>query len=128
MKTMSLVIDRKDLEQKESRQKVAKALLECADELAASCSAEAIRVDLQPERSVGYYLTDDVAKAFQVSERMVRKWCVSGRISALKTPGGTWRIPKSQFADLAKVKEFRETVERINERFKDSPESNEYEK
>lgn len=57
---------------------------------------------------------------------LVRKWCESGRVSALKTPGGAWRIPKSQFVDLEKVREFRQTVEQINERFRGFPETDGY--
>ena len=65
---------------------------------------------------------------YQVTDRMVRKWCENGRISAIQTPGGKWRIPTSEFTDLNKVKAFQETVENINKRFKHSLEITDYEK
>lgn len=44
-----------------------------------------------------YVGTSEVAKFFGVSQQQVRRWCEQGRIQGERTPGGTWRIPMSQF-------------------------------
>lgn len=124
---MSVVIERKELLREESRRQVAERLMECMSEIAAS-TAEAYRIDIEPVTLRSLYGVGEVAQAFQVSERMVRKWCESGRVVALKTPGGSWRIPSSQFADLDKVKAFQETTQRINSRFAGLPEIDDFEK
>lgn len=78
-----------------------------------------IEIDFIPLGASKKFLrTNEVAEAFQVSDRMVRKWCETGKIKALHTPGGGWRIPASQFTEL----------EKINQRFKDSPAIGEFEK
>jgi excisionase family DNA binding protein len=122
---VSMIIDKNDL-QKKSREDLFKVFCQCLDEVAAN--AEAIEIDFAPlGTNKKFYRTSEVAEAFQVSDRMVRKWCESGKVKALHTPGGEWRIPASQFADLEKVKGFQTTVEKINERFKDFPIIEDYE-
>ena len=123
---VSMIIDSKDLHQK-SKEELFKTFCQCLDE--AAVAAEAVVVDFSPvTANKKFYRTREVAEAFQVSDRMVRKWCENGKIVALHTPGGEWRIPASQFIDLEKVKEFQATVETINAQFKDKPVIEEYEK
>ena len=47
-----------------------------------------------------YVGTTDIAERFGMSQQQVRRWCEEGRIIAEQTPGGTWRIPTSQFKGL----------------------------
>ena len=124
--TVSLIIDSKDLAGK-SREELFKAFCRCLDEV--SVGNEAVEIDFIPLGAAKKLLrTRDVAEAFQVSDRMVRKWCESRKIIAFQTPGGDWRIPAAQFAELEKVKEFQTTVEKINQRFQDAPPIEEFEK
>jgi excisionase family DNA binding protein len=124
---VSLIIDQKDLNGK-SREELFEAFCRCLDEISADAT-EAVEIDFIPIGTNKKLLrTNEVAAAFQVSDRMVRKWCETGKIQALQTPGGGWRIPASQFPELEKVKSFQETVEKINQRFKNSPEIEDFEK
>jgi len=43
-----------------------------------------------------YYTTGDVAKLFGVSVSAVQYWIKRGKIKAIKTPGGQYRIPKEE--------------------------------
>ena len=124
---MSIIIDKKELKSAANRKKLTNALLELFDE-AATTSAETIQIDVIPMVQKKYYKTNEIAEVYQVSDRMVRKWCSQGKISALRTPGGSWRIPTSVFGDLQKVKAFQETAEQINERFSNYPEIDDFEK
>ena len=47
-----------------------------------------------------YVGTADIAGRFGMSQQQVRRWCEERRIIAEQTPGGTWRIPASQFKGL----------------------------
>src|SRR5690606_702126 len=90
--TVSLIIDPKDLAGK-SRQELFEAFCRCLDEVSIG-NAEAVEIDFIPLGATKKLLrTREVAETFQVSDRMVRKWCESGKIMALQTPGGEWRIP-----------------------------------
>lgn len=44
-----------------------------------------------------FMTTAEVGELFRVSQQQVRRWCEEGRVSAERTPGGSWRIPRSQF-------------------------------
>lgn len=37
-----------------------------------------------------------LAKSLGVSARQVRDWCATGKVRALQTPGGHWRIPRDE--------------------------------
>lgn len=126
---VSMIIEKNDLNTK-SREDLFKTFCQCLDEVSASAAAaEAIAVDFTPvESNKKFYRTREIAEIFQVSDRMVRKWCEAGKISALHTPGGEWRIPAAQFNNLEKVMEFQDTVEKINDRFKSAPAIEDYEK
>lgn len=45
-----------------------------------------------------------LARALSVSDRQVRRWCESGQIKATRTPGGHYRIPRSEIARLLPAK------------------------
>ena len=124
---MSLVIHKKDLAKAEAREELAARFLECVDELSDS-EGEAFQVEIRPVASQSYYKTAEVAAAFQVSDRMVRRWCEQGKIEATQTPGGTWRIPAAQFGDLSKVRAFQATAEKVNQRFAARPAIKEFER
>lgn len=126
MKKMSFIIDRKDLQSTENRKQLAEKILDYFDE--AASTAEALQIDVYPLVSKTYYKTGEIAEAFQVSDRMVRKWCEQGKVAALRTPGGAWRIPVSQFPDLQKVRQFQETADQINVKFKNHPDIDEFER
>lgn len=126
MKRVSMIIDHKDLKTVETRKKLAAKLLAHFNEIATS-TAEAYQIDIYPVKAKRYYTTIEIAKIFEVSDRMVRKWCEQGKIHALQTPGGAWRILASQFKDLTKVQKFQKTAEQINENFQDYPEIDEFE-
>lgn len=36
-----------------------------------------------------------VAHRLRVCERTVYRWCLTGRVVAIKTPGGRWRVSES---------------------------------
>ncbi|WP_185934426.1 MerR family transcriptional regulator [Actinobaculum suis] len=40
--------------------------------------------------------TAEVAKLLQVSRSTVLNWCRNGSLPAIRTPGGQFRIPKSE--------------------------------
>ncbi len=64
-----------------------------------------------------YLSTAQVAAMYMVSERVVRNWCSTGRIQAVRS-GGVWRIPREQFiAGPEEVRKLLETTKRINRRF-----------
>ncbi len=42
----------------------------------------------------------DVAKAFDVSRKTVGTWIQAGRVKAIRTPGGQYRIPQSELDRL----------------------------
>ncbi|NLW46165.1 MAG: helix-turn-helix domain-containing protein [Firmicutes bacterium] len=126
MKRMSMIIGYKDLKSAETRKKLASKLLAHLNQIAES-TAEAYQIDIYPVKEKLYYTTAEIAKIFEVSDRMVRKWCEQGKIHALQTPGGAWRILASQFKDLTKVQEFQKTAEQINEKFQEYPEIKEFE-
>lgn len=131
MKTVSLIFDKKDLENEKTRKKLADKILTQVNELAVAAEVaveEAFQIDIYPVSGKLYYRTDEIAKVFQVTDRMVRKWCKQGKIYALQTPGGSWRIPASQFKDLPKVQTFQDTAVTINKRFKNSPDIDEFER
>ena len=50
-----------------------------------------------------YVGTAYIAERFGMSQQQVRRWCEEGRIIAEQTPGGTWRIPASQFKGLGAI-------------------------
>lgn len=41
--------------------------------------------------------TAEVAEGLRVDPKTVGRWCQTGRIKRVKTPGGHWRIPRSEF-------------------------------
>jgi excisionase family DNA binding protein len=41
--------------------------------------------------------TREVADILRVSQNSVKNWIYQGKIKAIKTPGGDWRIPKDVF-------------------------------
>ncbi|WP_165907979.1 helix-turn-helix domain-containing protein [Hydrogenispora ethanolica] len=122
-----MIVVKKDLQKAETRKKIAARFLQYADELTVS-AAEELQIDIYPVTAKAYYKTAEIATAFQVSDRMVRKWCEQGKIQAIQTPGGAWRIPAAQFGDLSKVRAFQETTEQINSRFSNSPGIDEFER
>jgi excisionase family DNA binding protein len=123
---MSMIIERNDLKRPDIRQKLIEKILANFEEIAVS-PTEAYQIDIYPVKNKTYYTTGEVAKVFQVSDRMVRKWCEQGRVRALQTPGGAWRIYASQFPELQKVQNFQKTAGQINERFQEYPEINDFE-
>lgn len=127
MDKLSMVIDKDDLKTAESRKRIAERLLEYLDEVAATAVAP-VQIDIYQAKPDTFYSTSMVAEAFQVSDRMVRKWCEQGKIYALRTPGGSWRIVGSQFADLRKIRAFQATADRIDERFREQPEVDDFER
>lgn len=77
-------------------------------------------VVLRPAVSPGVFLTTaQVAAMYQVSDRVVRKWCETGRIQATRVGDrGEWRILRSQFAaGPEEVQGLLDTVTQINRRF-----------
>lgn len=44
-----------------------------------------------------YFTTGEAAKACGVKLNTIKNWIRNGNISAIKTPGGHWRIPKAPF-------------------------------
>lgn len=123
---MSLIINKKDLLSAETRKKLTEQILSNLD-TAVRSKAESFQIDIYPVKTKTYYTTGEIAKTFQVSDRMVRKWCEQGKIRALQTPGGAWRINVSQFPELQKVASFQKTAEQINERFQGYPEVDDFE-
>ncbi|MDI6817630.1 MAG: hypothetical protein QME41_10685 [Actinomycetota bacterium] len=51
----------------------------------------------EPTVSEDLLSTSVVAEKFHVSQQAVIKWCEKGKIKAIRTPGGTWKIPAGQF-------------------------------
>ena len=49
------------------------------------------------------YTTGEVARFYQVSRPAVKKWIKSGKLRAVRTPGGHFRIPGRQLARFRKV-------------------------
>lgn len=47
-----------------------------------------------------YYKTNDLAKIFNVSRDAIITWINQGLISAIKTPGGLYRIPINEVDKL----------------------------
>lgn len=41
-----------------------------------------------------------LARVLRVSDRQVRRWCESGLVQATRTPGGHYRIPRSELERL----------------------------
>lgn len=123
---MSMIISKKDLQSSETRQQLMDKIMSSFDEFIKSTD-ESYQIDIYPVKQSNYYTTGEVAKAFQVSDRMVRKWCEKGTIQALQTPGGAWRIYVSQFPDLSKVEGFQKAADKINERFREYPEIDDFE-
>ena len=75
---------------------------------------------LRPMTDQGAFLTTaQVAEMFQVSDRVVRKWCETGRLKATRIGDrGEWHIHRSQFAaGPEEVRHLLDTVTRINSRF-----------
>jgi len=132
VKNMSIIVRPQDFTDEKTYKKIMNQIKNYVLENAAT--VEAFQIDVTPTEVITpikerkWYTTKDIAEMYQVTDRMVRKWCESGRIYAIQTPGGKWRIPSSKFADLDKVEAFRETVENINKRFNNSPEIMDYEK
>ncbi|HHU83473.1 MAG TPA: helix-turn-helix domain-containing protein [Firmicutes bacterium] len=127
VKSMSLTINSKDIKDEKNLDRMIETIKNYILEIAAT--VEAFKIDFTPVvEEEKYYTTKEIAEVYQVTDRMVRKWCESGKIKAMQTPGGKWRILSSQFPDLGKVKAFRETVERINKRFEGFPAIEDYEK
>jgi excisionase family DNA binding protein len=125
VKKMSMIIEKNDLKDAEARKKISEKILANVDKLVKS--TEKYQIDIRPVKTKTYYTTGEIAKVFEVSDRMVRKWCEQGRISALRTPGGVWRIYAAQFSDLEKIKNFQKIAEQINEKFREYPEINDFE-
>lgn len=46
-----------------------------------------------------------VAEVFRVDPKTVTRWCKSGRLTAIKHPGGHWRVRRSAVDVLLKVEE-----------------------
>ncbi len=46
----------------------------------------------------------EVAKLFGVSEVTVRQWLYEGKLAAIKTPTGLWRIPRSEVEKYLETK------------------------
>jgi predicted site-specific integrase-resolvase len=45
-----------------------------------------------------------LAREFEVSGRAVRNWIRLGRVQAVQTPGGRWKITREEFTRLQKIK------------------------
>jgi excisionase family DNA binding protein len=49
---------------------------------------------------VQYLTTKEVAEQLRVSQKTVERWIHKGLVSAIKTPGGRWRIPRDEVVKL----------------------------
>jgi len=61
--------------------------------------AETVAVDAEPEDDPDLS-TGAVAQLLGVDRRTVTGWCIAGRVTARRTPGGHWRIPASVAVSL----------------------------
>jgi excisionase family DNA binding protein len=53
--------------------------------------------------------TSEAATAFNVTPRTIRRWCETGRLSAIRTRGGHWLIAASQCPHIPKAARRKET-------------------
>lgn len=60
-----------------------------------------INIKSQDSPDTEYLTTAEVAKLYRMSQQQIRRWCESGKIIALRAPGGSWRIQASQFEGVA---------------------------
>jgi excisionase family DNA binding protein len=58
----------------------------------------------QPGRE-SLYTTGDVARLFHVSRPAVKKWIKAGKLRAVRTPGGHFRIPARQLERFRRMRE-----------------------
>lgn len=58
----------------------------------------------QPPREP-LYTTGDVARLFHVSVQAVKKWIKAGKLRAVRTPGGHFRIPARQLERFRRTRE-----------------------
>jgi excisionase family DNA binding protein len=61
----------------------------------------------QPRRE-RLYTTGDVARLFHVSRPAVKKWIKAGKLRAVRTPGGHFRIPARQLEGFRRTRDERE--------------------
>lgn len=53
-----------------------------------------------------YLTTGEVAQVFEVSATAVKKWIEQGKLRALRTPGGHYRITRQDFQRFRKAHGF----------------------
>lgn len=47
--------------------------------------------------------TGEVAKLLGMSRETVRLWCKTGKLKAIRTPGGQYRIPRSELEKMVEA-------------------------
>jgi excisionase family DNA binding protein len=52
------------------------------------------------------YTTDEVAELLRVHPTTVRRWIASGRVRAIRLPGGNYRLTTEHLADLIQAEGF----------------------
>jgi excisionase family DNA binding protein len=50
-----------------------------------------------------YFSAREVARIFGVSYRTVLRWCHRGKIRAMRTPGGHYRIPMDDMPGMSRI-------------------------
>ena len=50
-----------------------------------------------------YLTAAEVGALYRVTPRQARIWASAGKVTATRTPGGRWRFPSAQFADLIRA-------------------------
>jgi excisionase family DNA binding protein len=114
------------------RQKDAPTVARVVREIIRSMGTTGGEIIVRPVSQPEIFLTtSQVAAMYQVSDRVVRKWCESGRLRAARVgEKGEWKIFRSQFsAGPEEVRALVDTLSSINKRFeKEEEEDNTYER
>lgn len=88
-----------------------------------------VTIDVKSHESldVEYYTTAEVAEMYRMSQQQVRRWCESGQIKGIRSPGGSWRIDASQFEGVGflvpKGRRKRTDIKSISGAWKDNAEA-----
>jgi len=80
------------------------------------------KIDTDETETESMLSTGQAAKKVGVSSQTVLNWIESGKIEAIQTPGGHWRIPAHQFRTTEKQDEkFDKFLKRMWDKHKDLP-------
>jgi excisionase family DNA binding protein len=69
----------------------------------------------RPRAEPDYISVGDVAARYGVTTQAVYKWLKDGRIEATRGPGGSWRIPRTQFDEDSRPAAGRERLDALRQ-------------